>query len=227
MIKTYLLNHIDFKQRLEYISNRLNEEQIDYELVNMYHPNDFDYDDMIKGYEEFKNILIEITPLGPGSSPGNSYMNFSKKISPSSVSLILKHLYCWNQQLNNDYNTILILEDDADIPKGFKESLCRIYDEFIEDNMDIVMIGDGYNWHPPNIYIDRVTHYHRTLKTRCTHAYLISKSCAKKMLDNFNPFNLPIDFKMNEIIQLESLRVSWYEPGIKQKKFDNENTIDR
>ena len=56
-------------------------------------------------------------------------------------------------------------------------------------------------------------------KTRCTHAYIISKPCADIMLSAFKNYNLPIDFKMNEIIQLTGLKVFWYEPGLKQKIF--------
>jgi hypothetical protein len=40
------------------------------------------------------------------------------------------------------------------------------------------------------------------------------------MLNRFQNFNLPIDFKMNEVIQLETINVWWYEPGIKQKLFN-------
>ena len=33
--------------------------------------------------------------------------------------------------------------------------------------------------------------------------------------NGFKNFNLPIDFKMNEVIQLENINVGWVEPGFK------------
>ena len=228
MIKTYLLHHKDFVKRFEYISKRLNEENIEYDIIDGYHPNSINYNDLLSGYEKFTPAYIQFGP--PGLTAYHSYINFSKKISPSSVSLIMKHIHAWKDCIANNYDFSLILEDDAEIPIGFGETLKRILSEFKQgqlNGIDMVMIGDGYGWHFPVINKNKCIHYHPCLKTRCTHAYLINKKFAKVMLDNFAPLNLPIDFKMNEIIQIKSLKIFWFEPGIKQKFFDTENTKER
>lgn len=228
MIKTYLLHHRDFVNRFKYITTRLDEENIEYDVIDGYHPRTINYDELMVGYEKFIPIIVEFGP--PGLTNYHSYRNFSKRISPGSVSLNLKHIHAWKDQIENDYDFSLILEDDAEIPVGFGDTLNRIVSEFTEaqsDGIDMIMIGDGYDWHTPVINPTKCTHHHPCLKTRCTHAYLLNKKFAKIMLDNFTSMNLPIDFKMNEIIQLKSIKVSWYEPGIKQKPFINENTLIR
>ena len=53
-------------------------------------------------------------------------------------------------------------------------------------------------------------------KTRCTHAYINNIMATKKILKNIYPINLPIDFKLNEIIQIENIKVAWSEPGLNQ-----------
>lgn len=212
--KTYLLHHRDekFKKRYDYISERLKEENIDYEVIDSHHPDNINYNELMIGYETHPQIIIE-------QLFNMSYMNFSKKISVGSLSLVLKHMDCWKKLLENNFDYILVLEDDAEIPNNFSETINNIMSEVDSNNCELVMIGTTDGFVSPNINRNNLLHFNKFQKTRCTHAYIISKSCAKKMLDGFLNFNLPIDFKMNEVIQLTDIKVWWYEPGIKQKLF--------
>jgi GR25 family glycosyltransferase involved in LPS biosynthesis len=211
--KIYLLHHKDelFKNRYDYITNRLSQENLEFELIDLYKPEEIDYDEMTKN-QDFIPIFIE-------QINGNSYFNFSKKISKASLSLILKHLYCWKDQIKNNYDYILVLEDDSEIPDNFSELLDNIVNEMRIKESELVMIGTAFDLKSPNILKDNFIHFNYLQKTRCTHAYIISKSCSEKMINGFKNYNLPIDFKMNEVIQLEKIKVYWYEPGIKQKIF--------
>jgi GR25 family glycosyltransferase involved in LPS biosynthesis len=213
MIKTFLLHHKDFKERFDLITSNLNKQSIEYRLVDNFHPDDIDYDSLMNGYDVFENITIE-------QINNHSYVNFSKKISIGSLSLILKHLESWKIQVENDYDKILIIEDDCEIVENFSEfinDILKELDNIHNNNLDLIMIGTSHEFISPNFNntLQKVF-YHPLQKTRCTHCYVITKECAKKMIDGFQRFNLPIDFKMNEVIQLNSLKVGWVEPGLKQ-----------
>jgi GR25 family glycosyltransferase involved in LPS biosynthesis len=211
MDKIYLLHHKDFIERFKLISKRLAEENITYDIIDSPHPSEMDYEQLMLGYESFPQIYIE-------HIKNYSYPNFSKKISPGSLSLILKHIHAWEDQLNNGYEDVLILEDDCEIPENFNQYLEVIMEEYKQDNKcELVMIGTCYDFISPS-YTPNSKHvfYHQHQKTRCTHGYIINKKCAQKMINGFKNFNLPIDFKMNEVMQLENISVGWVEPGLKQ-----------
>lgn len=213
--KVFLLHHRNnsFSKRYDYISKRLNEENIEYQIIDSFSPDEIDYENIVRNYLEF--IPMRIDQIG-----NHSYNNFSKKISSASTSLVLKHMDCWKKQIENNYEYCLILEDDCEIPYSFTEKLNSIMIEVKNHKSNLVMVGTAFDFKSPsNIETDKNIYYHQKQKTRCTHAYIISKDCANKMINGFSNINLPIDFKMNEVIQLENIEVYWYEPGLKQKDF--------
>jgi GR25 family glycosyltransferase involved in LPS biosynthesis len=211
--KIYLLHHPDvkFKKRFEYISNRLNDEKLQFEVIDSHHPHEIDYDNLMIDYEKTQSLTIE-------QIKGYSYQNFYKKISKESLSLILKHLECWKHQIEENFEYVLVFEDDCEIPENFSQTLENIMTEIHNKNCELVMIGTAFDFVSPNKIEGEKIHYHPFQKTRCTHCYIMNKTCAEKMIDGFKNFNLPIDFKMNEIIQYEKIQVYWYEPGLKQKE---------
>jgi hypothetical protein len=74
------------------------------------------------------------------------------------------------------------------------------------------------NWYWIPGQNEKVFH-HPLQKTRCTHCYIISSEAAQKMIEGFGNINLPIDFKMNEVIQINRMKIGWVEPGLKQITF--------
>ena len=210
--KIFLLHHRDysFQKRFDYISKRLTEENLNFEIIDLYRPEDIDYENLVSNHLQYTSVYVE-------QIRGHSYNNFSKKISPQSLSLVLKHIHCWKDQLENNHPYCLILEDDCEIPNYFEKTLNSIMFEVIKEKCDLVMIGSAFDFISPNsLEENKNIYYHPNQKTRCTHAYIISNHCASKMVNGFSNINLPIDFKMNEVIQLESIKVYWYEPGLKQ-----------
>lgn len=207
--KTYLLNHPDFVERREKITNRLKAENIDYGMVDIYPPNEIDYEGMTMNFSQFQPLIIE--QVGR-----YSYYNYPKKISPGSLSLVLKHIHCWKDQLKNNYDISMIIEDDCDIVENFQQLTNQCSLEMIDLDLDLVMLGGFSDFVSPNFSYGKLIHFHPLQKTRCTHAYLISKNAAKIMIDGFGNINNPIDIKMNEVIQINKLKVGWLEPGLKQ-----------
>jgi GR25 family glycosyltransferase involved in LPS biosynthesis len=66
--------------------------------------------------------------------------------------------------------------------------------------------------------------------SRCTHAYLISKKCAEKMLEFIKTSNYPVDFMFNTAIEDYGFENYWMEPDLidQNPKWDStiQNDID-
>ena len=208
-MKVYLLNHPDFESRRIKITNRLNEENVDFEIIDKYSPSEIDYEYLTKDHTSYENIIIE--QVGR-----YSYYNRPIKVSPGSLSLVLKHIHCWKNQIRENHENILILEDDCEIPNSFNKILERVLEEKIADNYDMVMLGGFSDFISPNTEQGKIIHHHPNQKTRCTHAYIINIKSSKIMIEGFSNINNPIDIKMNEVIQINKLKIAWLEPGLKQ-----------
>mgnify|MGYP003671499382 FL=1 len=217
--KIFVTHHKPLKERKEYLTQALKSNDIEVEWVEAFSDEEIkdNYEEYISRREEcFKGTII--TQQFPGKK-SHDYENFSKEISLSELSLYLKHRYCFEQQLKHSYDTILILEDDIMVPNDFKTYINNHMDEFIESDGDMLVMGKSH-WFDvlPHWRTGEWIHTSPNFKTRCTHAIVYSKKCINKILDNIDIINLPIDFKLNEIIQKENLKVYWSQPGIMQNK---------
>ena len=210
--KIYVLNHFDFRERRERIENKLKSENIEYQLVQNYHSSEIDYEKELEGWKKFEDVDI-VHPYGV-------YRNFSKKISVESLSLVLKHIWCYRDQISNNYQNVLILEDDAQIPNNFKNYLNENMKEYLylleNDDIGMLMVGMSHHFISKK-QNGKCVQYAENQKCRCTHAYIINIETTKKVLNRFSIINLPIDFKLNEIIAIENIKVAWSEPGIIQR----------
>ena len=208
-MKYFILNHPPLIERKEVITGSLKRESVDYKIVDKFVPGTFDYESITNtNYNEHRDIPIH-------QLNGFSYLNNPNKVGQSSISLILKHMECWKEQIELGLDYVVILEDDCEIPFGFKDYIQSIESEFVKSDYDLVMVGTFIGFESPDIS-DNILKYHKDQKTRCTHCYIISIDAAKKMIDGFKNLNNSIDFKMNEVIQINNLKVAWVEPGLKQ-----------
>jgi GR25 family glycosyltransferase involved in LPS biosynthesis len=215
--KVFVLHHKDLLDRKDLIEYRLKEESVDYEIIQEFHPNDINYEDYTPKEQNFPNIVI--------THPYGTYENFFKKITISELSLYLKHKYCFEKQIEEGYETILILEDDAKIPYNFLTILNNQLTELDEKNGDVLMMGECFNFKSKvnnGSYID----YDELNRTRCTHAILYKLNATKKIYPHINNITLPIDFKLNEIFQLEQIKVFWSKESIEQNNIF-ESRIDK
>ena len=165
-----------------------------------------------------KHLIINPNVPGVQQNQYTLYENAGKRVSIPELSLYLKHQYCFEQQIENEYETIVILEDDIMLPDNFEEYLNVCCEEFDNYNpkLDCVMLGSCFGFTSPYIKENRLIHYGENQLTRCTHAMMFSLDATKKIIQNLYPINWPIDFKLNEIIIKENLKVGWTEPSLQQ-----------
>ena len=70
--KIYMLHHEEFSKRFDYFSKRLKEENVEYKIINSYHPSEINYEQLMLNHEYFPQVYIE-------QIKHYSYHNFFKK----------------------------------------------------------------------------------------------------------------------------------------------------
>lgn len=216
--KIYVLHHTPLKSRKDVLEKKFQTENIEVEWVELFLPNDItsDYEEYLENHEIFVSMKIK--------HAYGEYENFSKKISIGELSLYLKHEWCINDQINNNYNNILILEDDCDLPNNFKEHLNNYLNDF---DGEILMVGKSHNFTSKNQTYGKSIHYGDNQLTRCAHAIVYNLDASKKISKQLKHRNMPFDLKLNEIFILNEFKVAWAEPGILQNFNMNQNSINR
>lgn len=216
MNKIFVCHHSPLTHRKEYLINFFSSKNIEVEWVENFSP-----EEIVETYDEVigtKDLIINPNVPGVQQNQYTLYENAGKRVSIPELSLYLKHQYCFEQQIENEYETIVILEDDIMLPDNFEEYLNVCCEEFDNYNpkLDCVMLGSCFGFTSPYIKENRLIHYGENQLTRCTHAMMFSVDATKKIIQNLYPINWPIDFKLNEIIIKENLKVGWTEPSLQQ-----------
>lgn len=149
------------------------------------------------------------------------------------LSLHLKHLYLYRLMLSENYEEVLVLEDDVILSDNFMKKLTEYMTQMPKD-YDMLFIGDGCNLHiPRNQLVANQYIYAKCLHetawggngaARCTDSYIIHQRCAKKLCDyvadagaalvETKKINLPVDWWLNEAARDLVLNVYWAEPTI-------------
>jgi glycosyl transferase family 25 len=145
----------------------------------------------------------------------------------SELSLHLKHLYLYRLMISENYEEVLVFEDDVVLTDRFIKRL-SIYMTQLPKDYDMLFIGDGCNLHIPssqlipNRYIYEKC-LHETAwggngAAKCTDSYIIHQRCAKKLCDYVatlrKKIDLPVDWWLNEAARDLVLKVYWAEPTI-------------
>ena len=180
---------------------------------------------MIKQLKE-NNIDAEfISNKGKDVLTNDDKIPFSN-ISDAEISLFLHHIECFKKIVEENHDFALILEDDAIFDNIFFKTL-KNYLTHLPTNWDMLFIGDGCGFHVPQEYLDKYKkcNIFRAHATRCTDSYLITQSCAKRILEIVNSetflCNLPIDLWFNLIMSSENIKVFWAEPTIVTQGSEN------
>jgi glycosyl transferase family 25 len=143
------------------------------------------------------------------------------------LSLHLKHLYLYRLMLSENYEEVLVLEDDVILSDNFMKKLTDYMTQLPKD-YDMLFIGNGCNLHiPRNQLVANQYIYAKCLHetawggngaARCTDSYIIHQRCAKKLCDyavvETKKINLPVDWWLNEVARDLVLKVYWAEPTI-------------
>lgn len=133
------------------------------------------------------------------------------------LSLILKHNYCCDEQIENNYENILVLEDDVDLFSNFTEEYFnKCMREFKDRNLEMLFMGACCDLSYPFTNPDQYVYEHDSLLSRCTHCYILNIEGAKKVAKHCYDMIDAADHQFNWIIKEEKIKNSWAEPSIGQ-----------
>lgn len=120
--------------------------------------------------------------------------NLGFHIPAKHVGLVLSHILCWHLVSHGSDDRALILEDDALFEEGWKTKLETSLVEAGE--WDMLLLGSCNCQDKPKSHIGgsiwTVEH------AQCTHAYIVTKEAAKKLILLNRKIYAPIDLMLGE-----------------------------
>jgi GR25 family glycosyltransferase involved in LPS biosynthesis len=159
-----------------------------------------------------------------GTDGSNQFKEFGK---------LQGHIGCWDSHRrlllhakNNNYNAVMILEDDVEFSINFKENLKTLLSE-LPDDWDLLYLG-GWN-------VGETINYSKSLNVAklvyTTHAYIIRDKFINTALESINSRKWKIDVLMSEALPkgncfIANPSIAWQKPGfsdIVNKVTDNKH----
>jgi GR25 family glycosyltransferase involved in LPS biosynthesis len=113
-------------------------------------------------------------------------------VTPSRLALVLTNIKILEEAIENNYNSILILEDDVE----FNDQVLNMdeYFKVLPKNWDMLYFGGNHNTHmginPPIIINEKVSKLHSTYSTHCV---AINKSAFVKIYDRLKKCDNALD----------------------------------
>tara|TARA_B110001454_G_C12706512_1_gene428819 strand:+ start:1472 stop:2173 length:702 start_codon:yes stop_codon:yes gene_type:complete len=211
--KIYCCHHPSesLSPRKEKLLKIFNDNNLDVEWVEGFSPED------AKQYNH-KTLLRNVMTKGPENCRNDEEK--ATQLTYRSISLILKHNYCYEEQIKNNYENILILEDDVDLSSVFSEDYFnKCMEEFSELNLEMLFLGSCCNLHFPNATSEKFVYYADFLTTRCTHCYVVNQTAATKALKWTYEMIDSVDWQLNWVIDKEKIKTGWAEPSIEQMDY--------
>jgi GR25 family glycosyltransferase involved in LPS biosynthesis len=192
----YICHYTKLIDRKLFIENQLNAFGINnYEFISSYDPELLD-----------KKLIIQKYPyIFDKTKKDNRYLRISE------ISLALKHCHAIEKSCIQNYDSVLILEDDAILSDNFISS----YNDYLKqlpDDWDLFWVGSCCNLHIPEIKSNQ--NIYQTNKSRCTHCYSISKKGLGILNNIIYNIDEAIDWYYNDIINRYNLNTYWAEPSI-------------
>ena len=150
----------------------------------------------------------------------------------SEMSLIRKHIACYERICKDNIDSALILEDDATLEPNFETTL-ENYMKQLPRVWDLFYIGEGgsFKFHIPDSIIKKQpagtnvfyksnysTPWGGSGSSRCADSYVVSNRAAYRILEYMDRDEYKItkehDHLLNEIALFKLLKVYWAEPTI-------------
>ena len=194
--KVYVINLEKDTERLENITNSLVTQNIEFERF-----------DAILG-----STILEDSRI---TKPCNIFCTDGMK------GCALSHRTVWETMVKNDYEYIMILEDDSQINTSFDIDLQLLWDTVPED-FDILYLGSHFYCGDTSLY-NRITTaaFQKNVQEINSglyqvegcggfHAYIISRNCAKKFIEQSIGFHIDID--VMTYIKENNLKAYAYQP---------------
>ena len=104
--------------------------------------------------------------------------DYGAKVTKNELGCILSHLNIMKDIKENDYETILILEDDFELCPGF-ENLLDVYMSQLPEDWQWLYFG-GSHFNEPEPITENIS---RITKTLTTHAYAIKREMVEPIID--------------------------------------------
>jgi GR25 family glycosyltransferase involved in LPS biosynthesis len=138
-----------------------------------------------------KNKLVGIERFK--AVDGNELQQISEVMTPSRTALVLTNIQIIEDAIQNDYESILILEDDVEFTDELKN--INEYFNMLPEDWDMLYFGGNHNTHirgidPPKIINDKVCKLHNTFSTHCV---AINKKAYQIILDRIKLCDNPLD----------------------------------
>jgi len=201
--KVYVINLEKDKNKMKSAKEQLDQQSIGFERFNA-----------IDGNDISQNIF---------------FSSFCYKFCTSGVKgCAASHRSLWQNMINNNYDHILVFEDDIIIDKDFNTKLTLLYNEVPKD-FDILYLGSLF-YCGDNSYYSRA----RNLKSNkitdnvlhvdgCAgfHGYIISKKCAQQFLKE--TINFHIDDNAINWIHKYNLKAYALSPSLVNQNLNNSN----
>jgi len=146
-----------------------------------------------------------------------------KKPSKAEISLAMKHYCVFNDVIKNNFQNVVVFEDDIILVDDFDKKLNKYINQ-LPNNYDILWIGTCCNLYTSQI-IPELNVYRNSHGSRCTHAYVISNAACKKIVDFFPKIYQAIDWFFNTSIKTLNLNNYWAEPPLSTQNTMFETTI--
>jgi mannosyltransferase OCH1-like enzyme len=207
----YICHYNKLKERKQSLLDQFKEERIyTYQFVENFDKNEWVISEIEK---EYPRVFSE-WKKGIDSYDDNA--------QNSERSLALKHASILKDIFKKQYETSLILEDDVTLCDNFVE-YCNLFMEQLPKDWDIAWVGSCLNLHEPEV--DGKYVYKTNRGSRCTHAFLVSKSMVNKVIDYISDINLPSDHFYNYLIKEFNLNNYWFEPSLAIQSLDFRSAI--
>ena len=210
--KYYLIHNLD-ENRKEHMINSFKRVNIDENKVKwVLHPNRNEIDD-----EFIKKNVIEGL-----SYTCNEPIYAQKDLTKGKIACAYKHYLCLKDIVENQYEYAVIIEDNNyminDVPKMlniYVEQLNRLYPDWdiLFDNEYLPYIEQSIKEeqlvYPKSNEITNQCHG----GTKLAQFYLIRLKAAKKLYENYLPFNNAPDWYMNDLFRKLNIKSFWAEPS--------------
>ncbi len=126
-------------------------------------------------------------------APSRFMVRFSRELGPGEIGCTLSHKLALEAFLATDEAMALILEDDAVVPTGLGEAIARLVERLPQD-WGFLKIG-GFGGVRGRLVSD--TSFGKLVATTATtvysHAYVVSRQGAERLLHNILPVRFPYD----------------------------------
>lgn len=128
------------------------------------------------------------------------------------ISCFLSHIQVWKEGIHNQYDSIIVLEDDVFMNEDFSEQLSNVLNSLPED-YDFAFLG--YYKHTTNKidYIDN-EHWQLCSSWHGAHCYLINLKSMKDKIYLFNDMKYQIDFQIRYLSNKNNINTYFLKDSI-------------